>query len=670
LSVLRAGAAGTSDRIEQGKQPPDQPATTAMVTNASGQAVFSNLVVTSLDTADHELVFSGYNVTSIVSDAFTVTGTTPTPLTNGVPVTGLAGATGSTAFFVLTVPAGQGSLSVTTTGGTGDADLYVKFSSLPTTVSFTCRSLSFTNDETCTIATPNAGEWYVMVRGFDPFAGLSLTASYAAVATQLALLQQPQDGASGVPLSPAPVVQLLDALNQPVAQAGVTITAAIFSGPGQLSALPAGTSDRAEQGKRSPVQPATTAVLTNASGQAVFSDLRVTTLTTADHQLVFTSPNRTAVTSDPFNVTGTQVTTLANGVPVTGLGGGTGSELYFVLTVPAGQDTLTVVTAGPIGDPDLYVRRGALPTLLVNDCASLIFTPNEFCGFAAPSAGDWYILVHGYNAYSGLTLTATYGGPVSQASLTATLSGTGGGTITGPNGLNCILSAGQPSGICSVPVDNPSTPLLHAQQAAGSAFGGWGGAASNCALLNDCTVQVSGATSVSAVFNVVPAYTVTVAGAGTGAGAVTGGGINCTLNAGTATGTCSTSVDSGSVVTLTAAPGAAQTFNGWTGACTGTGTCQPTMTGAQSVTADFSHPPADVTNMVAQVTGTATLSAAEIQRWDCNATATFDVGDLLCYLDNHPGLTLSPQVMTAILSRSGVTPATGPAATGRTKREN
>jgi hypothetical protein len=185
-------------------------------------------------------------------------------------------------------------------------------------------------------------------------------------------------------------------------------------------------------------------------------------------------------------------------------------------------------------------------------------------------------------------------------------------------------------------------------------------------------VQVSGATSVSAVFNALPDYTVTVAGAGTGSGAVTGGGINCSLNAGAATGACSTSVDSGTAITLTAAPGATQTFNGWTGACTGTGTCQLTMTAARSVTADFSHPPADVTKMVAQVTGTPTLTAAEIQRWDCNSTATFDVGDLLCYLDNY-GLTLSPQVMTAILRRSGAATATQPAATGeavRTKREN
>jgi hypothetical protein len=41
------------------------------------------------------------------------------------------------------------------------------------------------------------------------------------------------------------------------------------------------------------------------------------------------------------------------------------------------------------------------------------------------------------------------------------------------------------------------------------------------------------------------------------------------------------------VVTLTAAPAAGSAFNGWSGACSGTGTCQVTMSQAQAVTATF-----------------------------------------------------------------------------------
>ena len=60
-------------------------------------------------------------------------------LQNGVPVTGLSGATGERAFWSLAVPAGQSSLSFSISGGTGDADLYVQSGTKPTLTSYSCR---------------------------------------------------------------------------------------------------------------------------------------------------------------------------------------------------------------------------------------------------------------------------------------------------------------------------------------------------------------------------------------------------------------------------------------------------------------------------------------------------------------------------------------------------
>ncbi len=60
----------------------------------------------------------------------------------------------------------------------------------------------------------------------------------------------------------------------------------------------------------------------------------------------------------------------------------------------------------------------------------------------------------------------------------------------------------------------------------------------------------------------------------------------------TATGACSASYASGTLVTLTATPSGSSTFGGWGGgACSGTGTCMLTMNSSQSVTADFVAPP-------------------------------------------------------------------------------
>jgi uncharacterized repeat protein (TIGR02543 family) len=82
-----------------------------------------------------------------------------------------------------------------------------------------------------------------------------------------------------------------------------------------------------------------------------------------------------------------------------------------------------------------------------------------------------------------------------------------------------------------------------------------------------------------------PSHTLTVALAGSGTGGVTSspGGIDC----GT---TCSASFTSPTSVTLTAAPTGGSTFTGWSGDCTGTGTCTVTMSADHSVTATFTAP--------------------------------------------------------------------------------
>ncbi|WP_211371771.1 proprotein convertase P-domain-containing protein [Marilutibacter maris] len=99
-------------------------------------------------------------------------------LQNGVPVTGVSGAQASEQFWTMEVPAGASNLQFVTSGGSGDADLYVKFGSAPTTGSYDCRPYTGGNNETCSFASPQAGTWHVMVRGYSAFSGLSLTGSY------------------------------------------------------------------------------------------------------------------------------------------------------------------------------------------------------------------------------------------------------------------------------------------------------------------------------------------------------------------------------------------------------------------------------------------------------------------------------------------------------------
>jgi hypothetical protein len=99
-------------------------------------------------------------------------------LTNGVAVTNQSGAQGSQTYYTLSVPAGASNLKFVTSGGSGDADLFVKFGSKPSTTSYDCKSEGSTNSETCTISNVQAGTYYVMIYGYTSYSGLSITGSY------------------------------------------------------------------------------------------------------------------------------------------------------------------------------------------------------------------------------------------------------------------------------------------------------------------------------------------------------------------------------------------------------------------------------------------------------------------------------------------------------------
>jgi hypothetical protein len=203
-------------------------------------------------------------------------------LTNGVPVTGISGAINSQKTWTLNVPAGQDALTFSLSGGTGDADLYVRFGAAPTLTTYNCRPYITGNNETCNFSAPSAGTWYVMLNGYAAYSGVTLKGTYTAT------------------------------------------------------------------------------------------------------------------------------TVLVNGVPVTGIAGATGSTQFWVLNVPAGQAKVVFTISGGTGDADLYVRLGLKPTTTSYNCRPYLVGNNETCTMTAPAAGNWYVMIRGYAAYSGVTLKGLY----------------------------------------------------------------------------------------------------------------------------------------------------------------------------------------------------------------------------------------------------------------------
>ncbi|TQP84058.1 hemagglutinin/proteinase HapA [Vibrio cholerae] len=123
-----------------------------------------------------------YNTADVVAAFNTVgvnasCGTTPPPvgkvLEKGKPITGLSGSRGGEDFYTFTVT-NSGSVVVSISGGTGDADLYVKAGSKPTTSSWDCRPYRSGNAEQCSISAVVGMTYHVMLRGYSNYSGVTL----------------------------------------------------------------------------------------------------------------------------------------------------------------------------------------------------------------------------------------------------------------------------------------------------------------------------------------------------------------------------------------------------------------------------------------------------------------------------------------------------------------
>jgi hypothetical protein len=220
-------------------------------------------------------------------------------------------------------------------------------------------------------------------------------------------------------------------------------------------------------------------------------------------------------------------------------------------------------------------NAGASGTCLPADCKSDVNGNVSFTYFDGAGAGDDTIKASFTDAAGSLqTATAQkhwMSGPVTHT-LSVTKAGSGSGTVTSsPAGIDC-------GSTCSASFLEGTMVTLTATPVANSTFTGWSGA---CSGTGTCTVTMDQDRAVTATFDLVN-HTLTVTKAGTGSGTVTSNptGIDCGP-------TCSAMFSHGTVVTLTATPVANSTFTGWSGACSGTGTCTVTMDQDRAVTATF-----------------------------------------------------------------------------------
>ena len=93
-------------------------------------------------------------------------------------LTGLSGTRRNWDRYTWTIPEGVTQMTIRTSGGSGDADLYVKFGSQPETNSYDCRPYQNGNNEVCTFDAPASGTWHIGIRAYSSYSGVTLSYSY------------------------------------------------------------------------------------------------------------------------------------------------------------------------------------------------------------------------------------------------------------------------------------------------------------------------------------------------------------------------------------------------------------------------------------------------------------------------------------------------------------
>jgi Leucine-rich repeat (LRR) protein len=97
------------------------------------------------------------------------------PFDPSVPLSGLADRrTGNFVLWTLAVGAGAPPLTLSTSGGTGNVDLYVRFGAPPTTAQSDVSSVTTGNTESVTITAPRQGTWYIGLYGRSSYKGVTL----------------------------------------------------------------------------------------------------------------------------------------------------------------------------------------------------------------------------------------------------------------------------------------------------------------------------------------------------------------------------------------------------------------------------------------------------------------------------------------------------------------
>ncbi|MEE2785454.1 MAG: S8 family serine peptidase, partial [Pseudomonadota bacterium] len=103
----------------------------------------------------------------------------PPEIHEALHIENVSGNSGEKSHYSFDVPANATNLSISISGGSGDANLHLKQGSPPTISDYDCRPYVWGNEETCSVTSPTEGVYHAMIHAVSSYSGVTLIASYA-----------------------------------------------------------------------------------------------------------------------------------------------------------------------------------------------------------------------------------------------------------------------------------------------------------------------------------------------------------------------------------------------------------------------------------------------------------------------------------------------------------
>lgn len=319
-------------------------------------------------------------------------------LENGVTLTGQDLGSGEVAYYRLEVGSNAESVTLTTSGGTGDVDLYVRAGDKPTTSIYDGASTNVGNGEEVTLDLPTAGSYYVMLQGLNAATDVSVTGTWVELPPVTKVYQDLQDGV---------------ALDE---QAAGVYTHNIYRldvGPnaGSVTFSTSGGSGDLDLYVRLGGDP--TPTLNDGASESVGNGESITIESPAEGTWYVLAYPRAAY--DGVSVLGDweeRVVVpggeLENDVPIL-ISGNAGDELRYTFQIDPDALLPKIKTYGGTGDVDLYVANGREPTTSDYDYRNVgTGTDESITIWDQDPGGTWHILVLGVSGFDSVSLEGYY----------------------------------------------------------------------------------------------------------------------------------------------------------------------------------------------------------------------------------------------------------------------